>query len=708
MPRYLPQPHTNHKQGGRTLTYFRYNRVLVAIILAGLLAALAIGWQRHTVEVNNSRVETVMDYEEVVELAQMEGVPVPEMMRMLKEAGLTSVAIYEMTLEKLQKSGKLTVVPGAELLAHYRSGEIDKPLFKENGGRINPAQVYIFADRQNPGDQSFFEELTADLARRLGANRVHPLTPLDRRMAVAVDTSFDKTLKWNLGLPSHEMKDAADNGFAIVARPSNYTKVKPDDINAVFARLSPFAAHISGLMFVGEEALGYPDLLPLTARLIAEGGYTLYMIEHPVQLQFIKQEGLTAIAAAAGYRAARVYVIPKDEQPRIAINTAINRWALSDRERNIRVNLLRKFERTDPGLNLTETNLRYVGGIKKAVEAKGFTLGRAGVYQPYFPAPWLLAIVTLGATAAGVLLLTLIWPFAPRWQYLLLILIALPLIIPVLTGGGTLVRQATALAIAILFPTLAMTWQLDRWRSRAPQQGSSLRRILVDGVGGLIIATAMSLAGGLFLGAILGDIRFLLEIEIFRGVKLTLLAPLLLITLIYIVRYNPWEGEHIDSPQAVVAQIKRILDYPVYLKTLLLFAAGAGVAWVFIGRSGHTAGVPVPAFEIKLRAFLEQTMYARPREKEFLIGHPAFLLSVMALYRQWPRLFHYVLIVAATVGQGSMVETFAHLRTPIFMSFVRGLDGLLVGALIGILAVVAVQLLHYLSFLLGRRLAPHE
>ena len=113
MPRYLPQPHTNHKQGGRTLTYFSYNRVLVAIILAGLLAALAIGWQRHTVEVNNSRVEMVMDYEEVVELAQMEGVPVPEMMRMLKETGLTSVAIYEMTLEKLQKSGKLTVVPGA-------------------------------------------------------------------------------------------------------------------------------------------------------------------------------------------------------------------------------------------------------------------------------------------------------------------------------------------------------------------------------------------------------------------------------------------------------------------------------------------------------------------------------------------------------------------------------------------------------------------
>ncbi len=690
------------------MTQFRYNRVLVALIAAGLIAALVIGWQRHTVETNNAKVETVMDYEEIVELAQMDGIAVPEMMRMLKEAGLTSVAVYEMTLEKLQKSGKLTVVPGADLLARYRTGELDKPLFKENNGSVDPDKVYIFADRKNPGDGAFFEELTADLARRLGPGRVHPLTGLDSRVAVAVDTSFEKTLKWNLGLPTSQLQEIVDNGFLIVARPSNYTKVKPDDINAVFARLKPFAPHVSGLMFVGEEALGFPDLLPLTARLLAESGYTLYMIEHPVQLQFIKQEGLTAIAAAAGYRAARVYVIPKDEQPRIAVNTAINRWALSDQERNIRVNLLRKFERTDPGLNLTETNLRYIAGIKKAVEAKGFTLGRAGVFQPYTPAPWLLAVVILGTTAAGVLFLTLVWPFAARWQYGLLAVIALPLIIHVLAGGGTLARQAAALAAAILFPTLAITWQLDTWRRRAPHKGSSLARILVDGLGGLIAATAMSLAGGLYLGAVLGDIRFFLEIEIYRGVKLTLIAPLILVSIIYIVRYNPWEGEHIDSPQDIIDRLKRILDYPVYLKTLLLCAAGAVAAWVFIGRSGHTAGVPVPAIEIKLRAFLEQTMYARPRGKEFLFGHPAFMLAVLALYRQWPRLFHYLLVIAATVGQGSLVETFAHLRTPIIMSFIRGLDGLLVGALLGIVAVIGVQLLHYLSFLLGRRLAPHE
>ncbi len=687
------------------LTHFRYNPVLVALIAIGLIAALAIGWQRHAVETGNSRVETVMDYEDIIEFARMEGIAVPDMMRRLKEAGLTSIAVYETTLEKLPSSGTFAVIPGIDLIARQRSGELAQPLFSDSGGRLDPAQVYIFAA---PNDAGAFDELAADFARRLGPGRVHRLAAADGRLAMAVDTDYAKTLKANLGLPTFQLKDVADNGFNIVARPSNYTKATADDVGAVFARLAPFAANVSGIMFVGDEALGFPGQLAVTARLIAENGYTLYMIEAPVQLKFVRQDGMLDIAAAAGYLAARVYVIPKEEQPKLALATAINRWALSDQERNIRVNLLRKYDKAVPGQNLTETNLAYISGIKKAVEAKGFALGRAGVFAPYFAPPWLLALVILGATAAGVLFLTLVWPFPARWQYTILAILALILTVPVLAGGGTLARQATALTSAILFPVLAVTWQLDRWRRREPRQGAALGRILGDGLGGLALATALSLAGGLYLGAVLADIRFLLEIEIFRGVKLTLLAPLLLISVIYVVRYNPLGGEPIDSHEAIARQLRRVLDYPVHIKTLLLFAAGAAAAWIFIGRSGHTAGVPVPAFEIKLRSFLEQVMYARPREKEFLVGHPAFLLAVMALYRQWPPLLHYLLIVAATVGQSSMVETFAHLRTPILMSFVRGLDGLLVGAILGVLAVLAVQILHYLSFLLGRRTTPHE
>ena len=127
------------------------------------------------------------------------------------------------------------------------------------------------------------------------------------------------------------------------------------------------------------------------------------------------------------------------------------------------------------------------------------------------------------------------------------------------------------------------------------------------------------------------------------------------------------------------------------------------VSYIYVGRSGHTEGVSVPGIEIQLRRFLEVTMYARPREKEFLIGHPALFLSLAALYRKWPQILHYFLILGVTIGQGSMVETFAHMRSPVMLSFVRGLDGLAAGTAAGFLAIAGVMILVQITRFLGER-----
>ncbi|HEY3425365.1 MAG TPA: DUF5693 family protein [Negativicutes bacterium] len=682
----------------------RYNPVLLALITLGLLAALTVGWQRHVVEENNSRVELVMDYEDIIELAQVEGIPLSKVMQQFKAAGITSLAVYESTLEKLNKSGKVTAVPGAQILSQYRTGTLADAGWRSlvETGVIQAEDIYVIGQ-----DRQIFDEVKNDLMRRLSPERV-TLLANGQQTILAVKANYEKVIKWNLGLPSDEIRQVADQGFYVMARPTNYTKVQPEDVKAVFERLDGIE-NVSGIMFVGDEALGYPDLLPLTVEQLKARNLTLAMIEHPLQLQFVKQDGLLPLAIANGYQAARVYGIAKDELPKLKIEEAIQRWVVTDQERNIRIDLLRKYDKPVPGKTLIETNITYIAGVKEALLAKGFTIGRAGTYQAYFPNPLLLALIILGATAAGVLFLTLLRPFAPRYQYILLIVLAAVLMFPVLKGAGTLVRQATATVSAIVFPVLAMTWQLDRWRAAKPHQGTSLGRIIVDGLWGLTITVCLSLVGGLYVGAVLGDVRFLLEMEIFRGVKLTFVAPVVMITLVYLTRYNLFSAN--DEPargRSIWQQMVKIMDYPVYIKSLIAFAAIAVAGWVFVGRSGHTAGVPVPDIEIKLRSFLERIMFARPREKEFMIGHPAFMLAVFALYRQWPRVLHYGLVVLATIGQGSLVETFAHARTPIYMSLVRGIDGWIVGAAFGVLGIISVQVLHYLSFLLGRRSVEHE
>ena len=93
-------------------------------------------------------------------------------------------------------------------------------------------------------------------------------------------------------------------------------------------------------------------------------------------------------------------------------------------------------------------------------------------------------------------------------------------------------------------------------------------------------------------------------------------------------------------------------------------------------------------------------MYARPREKEFLFGHPAILLSLAALYRKWPQILHYLLILAVTIGQGSMVETFAHMRSPFILSFIRGLAA---GTLSMVAALLGVMILARITKFFGER-----
>ena len=669
--------------------------------MIGLIAALTIVWQRHQVEENNTRVELVMEYEDLAELAQLEGVPLDTLLKQAKDSGITSLAIYETTLEKLNKSGKVMAMPGAQILHQYHAGMLSDANWRNlvEKGLVNAEDIYVLGH-----DPKIFAEVKEDLMLRLSPERV---TVIDQeRQIVAIKANYEKVVKWNLGLPTDEMRYAVSQGFYVVARPTNYTKVQPEDVNSVFKRLSTIDK-VSGIMFVGDEALGYPNLLPLTLEKIKEKDLTLVLIEHPLQLRFFNQEGLVPMAIDNNYKAARVYVIPKDEQVKLKANDAIQRWTIADQERNIRMNMLRKYDKAEPGKTLIETNISYISGVRDSLLANGFSIGPAGTYQQYFPNKFLLMLITFGAVAAGVLFLTLVRPFAARYQYGLLLLVSLILIIPMIKGSGNLVRQAVALASAILFPVLAMTWQVDRWRNRDPQGNSALGRIMVHGIGGLMMTVMLSMVGGMYVASILGDIRFFLEIEIFRGVKLTFIAPLLLMTVIYLTRYNILSTSTEES-KGLWQQVVKLLNYPIYIKSLLIFSFVAFGAWIFVGRSGHTAGVPVPEFEIKMRSFLERVMYARPREKEFMIGHPAFFLAAMAAYRQWPRALHYALVMVATIGQGSLVETFAHLRTPVFMSFVRGLDGVAVGIVFGIVAVIGVQVLSYLSFVLGRRPAEHE
>ena len=145
---------------------FSYNKFLILLIVIGLVASLFINVQRHQVEVANNSIELIVDYEDLVTLAECEGVPVSEVMAQAKEAGITSLAVYETTFKKLNVNGKTTAINGSDVLTNYQTGAMTDPNWRQlvENGTIKGTDIYVTGHHQQT-----FKEVHEDLIFRYTA-----------------------------------------------------------------------------------------------------------------------------------------------------------------------------------------------------------------------------------------------------------------------------------------------------------------------------------------------------------------------------------------------------------------------------------------------------------------------------------------------------------------------------------------------------------
>ncbi len=686
---------------------FVYNRILVIAILVGLIASLMIAWQRHIVETQNLQIDMAVDYENLWNIAEREGLNFGDVLIAAKDAGITSLAIYETNLEKLTRNGKVIAISGSEIIGNYYNGSLVDMNWRQlvESGSIDANKVYIIGN-----DMNTYSEVREDLIRRIGAERVNFIS-IGENEVLEVKAQYAPFMTVNLGFLTEQLETAKNFGFNILARPTNYFNCSAEDVHSVFSRLDGYP--VSEIVFEGKEVLGAMKEIRTTAEEMGRRNITFGVIEAPVQLQFYKQAGMEELAQILGYdRIARLYAIPKDEQPKLEMATAVARWSSTDHERNIRINLLRIYDKPLPGMTLFETNMKYFRNTSELLKAKGYTLGAASTFANYYPSIALRALVMIGTAAAIILYLSLISKWLNNNSKVQLIafgLLTVLMVIPVLMGAGGKVKLFAAFASANLFPTLAIIWQLDRIRFMKLKERLRLRKIkgsdrllkvkeptplfqvILMAIVALFITGIMSMSGAAYLSGALSDVEYFLEFQIFRGIKLTFILPLILVSIAFLQRFNVIDDSANVKEIDAISQIKKILDMPVKVKTFIGFLIVALGFVILIARSGHTAGMPVSGAEIQFRSFLENLFYARPRSKELLIGHPAFMLAIMAYFMRWSKLIFFMLVIIATIGQSSMVETFAHMRTPIFMSFIRGVDGLALGALLGIIPMIFIN-----------------
>jgi len=221
----------------------------------------------------------------------------------------------------------------------------------------------------------------------------------------------------------------------------------------------------------------------------------------------------------------------------------------------------------------------------------------------------------------------------------------------------SLIVPPAAFLLAIVTPILALRSGLRK------KTYASFARIM-----------GITLVGASLTAALADNPWTRLEVTPFRGIRLAFaLAWFGSFVLLY-----SWE----EWKEQLTRSVRR-MDILVGLVIV------AVVAYVLI-RMGNASAAWKPGWEQGIRDRLEDLFVARPRFKEFAVGYPLLLLGLHVRSRARAKSFWLdgrFLIGVGMIGPVSLVNTFCHLHSPLYLAFWRSVNGIVIGTLLGLLLI---------------------
>lgn len=613
--------------------------VLVLLVYIPLIAAIYVAADRYSAEARNRAVGIAVDGGDLFDLLATGDMPADRLLPGLA-ARRCLVALTEDTVTTLFDAGRLAIsaAPGGCTLT--------------------------------TPDEALAKRLRAQLGSKLAG----PVTMSRAGAGWAVTAPAPRPLLESLGvgLPPERVA-ALGRKVPIVARLKTYDGVTAEAIEYAVAAAARQRARV--VVFDGEEILGYPTLIKRTAAALQRHGILYGSVE------FANQRGDAALGRALGGELVRVHSITAGEMAIMDPGELVERFSRAVRERNIRLCYLRAYSgsRATP-----ERLLADIDSLGGSLRGAHLTVLAPHAIPSFSEDTWLRLVVALAAVAAAVLLVAAIYPLGELAKGLLFVVGAAGCLgLVAATGLGA---KAVALLGAVAFPSLSLVLL---GRSLELHQARNLRPVdLVARCGGLLLAVSVISAGGaLVTVAMLSDRLYLAKVDAFAGIKLAHLLPLLIVAVVATGRLYA----DTMSPRQWWAMARSRLgalgSRPVLIWQVVLGLLGVVALALVVARTGNDPGVGVSPLELKFRSLLEAWLPARPRTKEFLLGHPALMLAAaMALTgrRRWlvPAL------VVGGIGQVSLVNTFCHIHTPIGLSVTRAVTGLVSGMVVGAVVVV--------------------
>lgn len=630
-------------------------KILYFIIILTLIISLFGIRERILIEQSNKNIEMAFEYKSLIEMREEydnQTITIEE----LKNYGINSIILTPYKIEELIELGEVTHLTHSDIKKREIFSEA-KNAFWNDFPLKDRSAFLIFEEENNFLNNLYYFKEDLNLRFKEVNNQKIVFFPFWKEDYLELELGFDSKL----------IKDIEDLGLDIVYRFENL------DINDLNYNLLSTLNENDTIVFSGEEILGFPDEIEKTAETMKNNNNIFGYIEAIVGVQ----EGEYELAKRLNYNIVRVHSITQDEMNIYSQSKIVDRYLRAIRERNIRFLYLRPIIKENQDFAEAKLkNGKYIRELKDELTLTGYTIDKAKPYQNFSNSSIILIFTALGILSAGIILLIEIFKIKEDLlKYILMILGIIGIWLTYIFLEINLFRAGLALVSSIVFPSIAIISEL-------------LKKDKQKNIFNYIKAALITLTGSVFVISALADSSYLTKINQFRGVKLAFLMPLFIVIFYYFMEYVVREKK-----TTIQERLKDILELNLKVKHLviLIFVGLAGIYYIL--RTGNFPILDIPSIEEKVRIVLEDLLYIRPRFKEFLIGHPVF---ITALYFFKDLKNNYGLLflgLLAVIGQINILNSFAHIHTPVLISLLRTVHGLWLGLIVGL---VIVGILKYL------------
>lgn len=656
--------------------------VLWWLVIIGMLSSLPLAFARHQTETSANKVEFVFNYRNLLDIADLQTNPqsfVTDQLKNMKAAGIGSLSLFESTLSELRESRRIEMYNSRDALN-----------LTQTFGNSNENFTYIlFADaatqqKLEPMIQKTFADLKV----------VTKPWSFKNRNGLVIQMSMDDASIKPMDPDPMTIQMLKEQGFQIVVRLSNRRPFVTNDMDRLLKQLHDLG--VKRMIVDGNEVPGYTEEktdvnLKKMAELLNKNGIGLAAIE------FLKepQKGFDTLAKETNYNVVRLHSFTDKDGEKLTeplkkaqladrIQAVADRFVLAVKDRNIRmvylnakpVKSLDKGKLVDP-LSALYDSLQGKDGAIPRIEKAGFKLGPAEPFTVKTTGWQKIArvLILIGGVSLVVLTVSFFIPEATLFLFVVGLLGAAALHVL----SANLYAQGLALSAAICAPSVAVMLVIRSVKSGAAAKWKSG---LIYGLWQLVKTSAISLIGVAYEVALLNHISYSLVLQQFRGVSALHLLPIGIVGL-YLLFFSE-KNTYAEKGD----NVRRILSTNISVLWILTAVIALAAIYYYLTRTGNEG--QASTFEKLSRSFLENTLGVRPRTKEFLFAHPVFLLGAYLAVRYRQAVY---LIFIGVIGQLSIVDTFAHLHTPIHISLIRIWYGVGFGTLFGLVLIAAWEII---------------